>query len=270
MNDYKLYCGHNVNILSAFEGDSVDLTVTSPPYDGLRTYEGFTFDFEGVARELVRVTKPGGVIVWVVNDEVIDGSESGTSFRQALGFMELGLKLHDTMIYDKNGFRFPSPNRYHNVFEYMFVFSKGAPKTFNPIIDRVRQWEDSHKSQIRKRERNGEITFRRGYTTAKGENAKRYNIWRYAGGSAKSENDTKEHPAVFPEALARDHILSWSNPGDLVLDPFVGSGTTGKMAIANNRRFIGIDISQKYIDMAEQRIARSTWQLSMNLDEVYA
>jgi len=208
MNDYKLYCGHNVNILSAFEGDSVDLTVTSPPYDGLRTYEGFTFDFEGVARELVRVTKPGGV--------------------------------------------------------------KGAPKTFNPIIDRVRQWEDSHKSQMRKRERNGEITFRRGYTAAKGENAKRYNIWRYAGGSAKSEDDTKEHPAVFPEALARDHILSWSNPGDLVLDPFVGSGTTGKMAIANNRRFIGIDISQKYIDMAEQRIARSTWQLSMNLDEVYA
>jgi DNA modification methylase len=267
MPTYKLICGDSAQVLKTFEPDSIDLTVTSPPYDNLRTYDGYTdFDFETIAQQLYWVTKPGGVVVWVVGDATINGSETGTSFKQALYFMGCGFNLHDTMIYDKKGFRFPFPNRYHQVFEYMFVLSKPGPgsegpKTFNPLMDRITLWRDNHIGGHKKREADGSITMRSGFTTEAGQKAKRFNIWTYAGSEAQSD-DTKieDHPAIFPEALARDHILSWSNPGDLVLDCFCGSGTTGKMAIKYQRNFVGIEISQKYLDIAERRIKDAAQQ----------
>ena len=127
---------YNEDCLEGMRGipdGSVDLTVTAPPYDNLRTYNGFAWDFEGVAKELFRVTKHGGVVVWVVGDQTIKGNETGTLFRQALFFKDCGFNLHDTMIWKKTN---PIPlthNRFEQSFEYMFVFSKGSPKTFNPI-----------------------------------------------------------------------------------------------------------------------------------------
>lgn len=219
----------------------VDLTVTSPPYDNLREYNGYTFDFESVARDLFRVTKPGGVVVWVVGDATIKGSETGTSFKQAVFFNSIGFNLHDTMIYQKSGFANPSSNRYHQIFEYMFVLSKGMPSTFNPIKDR----ENIYKGIC-----GGEQSYRADF-------GMRFNIWRYANGGNNTSKDKEafKHPAPFPDQLAADHIISWSNERDLVYDPFTGSGTTAKMAILHGRNYLGSEVSEGYCELAERRIA---------------
>jgi len=236
----KIYNENCLDTMARMPDGFVDLTVTSPPYDNLRTYNGYSFDFEAVAKELYRVTKQGGVVVWVVGDATIKGSETGTSFKQALFFKEIGFNLHDTMIYEKSGFANPSTGRYHQTFEYMFVFSKGKPKTFNPIKDRENKYKGIQ---------GGEHSFRADY-------GMRFNVWRYANGGNNTSRDkeTFEHPAPFPEKLANDHIISWSNEGDLVYDPFMGSGTTAKMAILNKRNWIGSEISQEYCEIAEKRI----------------
>lgn len=229
----------------------VDLTVTSPPYDNLRTYNGFTWDFEGVARELYRVTKQGGVVVWIVGDATINGSETGTSFKQALFFMECGFNLHDTMIWKKTN---PIPlthNRYEQHFEYMFVFSKGSPKTFNPI-----KIPCATKGQIRNRknsnkEEGSAVRNRNEVTVTKSEKIKG-NVWEMPVSNTKYN-----HPAIFPEQLVQDHILTWSNPGDIVLDPFLGSGTTAKMAVLNNRHYIGFELDKHYCDIAKERIQKA-------------
>ena len=244
----QLYQGDCLEVMKKFKDEVIDLTVTSPPYDNLRVYNGFTFDFEGISNELYRITKQGGVVVWVVGDSTIKGSETGTSFRQALYFKDIGFNLHDTMIFQKHGMPTDPRLRYFQRFEYMFVFSKGKPKSYNPIAD--------VKSSGRK---NANGTDRRGDTLV--VTSKRYdypeysvrgNIWNYDVRNMKGD-----HPAMFPELLAKDHILSWSNEGDLILDPFTGSGTTGKMAKVLNRDFIGIEISEDYFKIAQERIANT-------------
>jgi DNA modification methylase len=249
-----IICDDNVTVLSDFPDACIDLTVTSPPYDNLRLYNGFIWDFEALARQLYRATKPGGVVVWVVGDAVINGSETGASFRQALGFIQIGFRLHDTMIYEKNGMTAnPDKNRYYQKFEFMFIFSKGLLVTFNPIEDRENKWPGSF-GRKHFRGKDGELV--------KAEKivcrpvGRRFNIWKYNTGAGYTTKDKYafEHPAIFPEELARDHILSWSNPGDIVLDPFIGSGTTAKMAKETGRNFIGIDISAEYCKLAEKRI----------------
>ena len=246
MSDIRLIQGECSAVMAGMDAESIDMVLTSPPYDALRTYRGFVFDFEAIAAQLYRVLKPGGVIVWVVGDSVVDGSETGESFRQVLHFKSLGLRLHDTMIYEKNGPAHPDVTRYHQVFEYMFVLSKGAPKTINLISDRKNRWGGEQNFGTRtSRHQDGSL----GSSTLAGRTVKqygvRYNIWNINGGFGYSATDdiAYEHPAIFPEALARDHILSWSNPGDIVLDPMVGSGTTPKMAYLHDRNCIGIDIS---------------------------
>lgn len=258
MPDMELYLGDCVQVMrDRIPDESIDLTVTSPPYDNLRTYNGYVFDFEATARELWRVTKPGGVVVWVVADQTVDGSETGTSFRQALGFMAIGFRLHDTMIWNRRG-AFPESNRYHPYFEYMFIFSKGKPKTFNPIRDAKSNSIGRLCSSRMERQSNGDIRRPNRFFVVK-DMSVRPNIWEINAGFGTSTQDREafNHPAIFPEALARDHILSWSNPGDLVLDPFVGSGTTGKMAKLLHRNFIGIDISEEYCNIAAKRIAET-------------
>lgn len=244
-------------VLRMLDADSIDLTVTSPPYDNLRTYNGYTFDFEGIAREIYRVTKPGGVVVWVVGDATVKGSETGTSFRQALFFRDVcGFNLHDTMIYEKKN---PLPlghNRYQPTFEYMFVLSKGRPRVFNAM--RVPSIHAGVVSKTRTfRQKRCDLAAMNTQESAYNAEKLRGNIWRYAvgNGCSTADADAFKHPAIFPESLARDHILSWSNEGDTVLDPFLGSGTTGKMARQHGRKFVGIEISADYLAIAQKRIA---------------
>ena len=243
--------GDALEEMRAFPAECIDLTVTSPPYDNLREYHGYTFDFESIAKELFRVTKPGGAVVWVVGDATIDGSETGTSFRQALYFKEIGFNLHDTMIYKKDGISFPDKNRYQSCFEYMFVFSKDTPKTINLICDHKNV---SHGRKVSGTERESDGTTRAASCIGQKINryGTRWNIWEIP--AIKGNHDIN-HPAIFPEQLASDHILSWSNPGDLILDPMCGSGTTCKMAKYHGRHYLGIDISSKYCDIARRRIA---------------
>jgi site-specific DNA-methyltransferase (adenine-specific) len=252
MIDLKL--GDCLEIMKSLSDASIDLTVTSPPYDNLRTYNGYSFDFRGIAKELYRVTKDGGVVVWVVGDATINGSETGTSFKQALYFKDIGFNLHDTMIWKKPNFSNPSSNRYHQTFEYMFVLSKGKPKTFNSIKDRKNIYAGNLGSV-------GENTSTQVDGTKKirerkviAEYGQRHNVWEMNTSGQENMGKELKHPATFPERLAYDHIISWSNEGDTVLDCFLGSGTTGKVAKQLNRQFIGIEISLEYLEIAKRRI----------------
>ena len=240
--------------------DPVDLVLTSPPYDGLRDYGGYCFNFEDTAKKIKVVD--GGIVVWVVGDQVIEGSESGTSFKQALFFKEIGMKLHDTMIYAKSGFSFPSTDRYHQIFEYMFVFCNGNVKTFNPIHDRKNICEK--RGGDCKRQKDGSMKKGdRGGGELK-EFGQRFNVWTYnvGGGVGNEDKIAYEHPAVFPDKLAKDHIISWSNPNDIVLDCFMGSGTTLVAAKQLNRKAIGIEIEEKYCAIAVKRLKQEVFNFS--------
>ena len=249
----KIYNGDCVELMKELEDNIINLTVTSPPYDNLRNYNGYEFDFESIAKELFRITKEGGVVVWVVSDATIKGSETGTSFKQALFFKELGFNLHDTMIWFKDSCRFPDTVRYYDSFEYMFILSKGKPKAINQIQDKPNKWAGTNVHGTNRMKDN---------TTKRllGHNKKqikefgvRYNVWLQHN-TGKRNNP---HPASFPEKLAEDHILSWSNEGDLILDPMCGSGTTCKMAKINNRNFIGMDCSEEYCNIARERCSQT-------------
>lgn len=250
-----IICGDNCEVMRTMPSESIDLVVTSPPYDDLRTYGGHSWDFYGVAWNLKRLLKPGGVIVWVVGDGVVDGQETGTSMRQALHFQKIGLRLHDTMVYEKHSFRFPDETRYYQTWEYMFVFSNGKPRVYSPIEDRVvsRAGEKVHGTTI---DAKGNRTSVNHVQRVMKDIGVRHNVWKYAGvpGAGTKDRIAYEHPATFPEALARDHILSWSNEGDIVLDPFSGSGTTAKMAKHNGRRFIGIEVNPEYVEISRNRL----------------
>lgn len=255
--NYELHSGDSAIVLRSIPDASIDLTVTSPPYDNLRAYNGFTFDFETIASELYRVTKPGGVVVWVVADATIKGSETGTSFRQALFFKECGFGLFDTMIYHKQN---PLPRqhgaRYEQAFEFMFVLAKGQPKTVN--VRRVPCKYAGGKCASTSRD-GGKDTLSGNQRRIIAETKFDSNVWGYrVGNQGKRDAGAKAHPGTFPDELAGDHIRSWSNPGDVVLDPFMGSGTTGKMALLTSRKFVGIEISDEYMALAKQRIAAAT------------
>ena len=233
----------------------VDLVITSPPYDDMRTYEGnSSIEFESIAKSLYRVIKDGGVLVWVIGDQTIQGNESGTSFRHALYFKDIGFNLFDTMIYMKPPRGAVGNNKtYWQNFEYMFVLSKGQPKTINLICDRENI--DSRKGDNgTKRLPNGKLLklSRGGY----GKYGRRTNVWEYKIGKGHSATDNiaHKHPAIFPEKLAGDHIISWSNPGELVYDPFMGSGTSAYMSEELNRDWIGSELNKEYCEIAKQRI----------------
>ena len=249
MSDLRL--GDCLEVMKYLQINSIDLTITSPPYDNLRTYNGYSFDFESIAKELYRVTKNGGIVVWVVGDATINGSETGTSFKQALYFKEMGFNLHDTMIWEKPNFSNPSVNRYHQIFEYMFIFSKGKPKIFNPILD-VKNKYGVCVGKNTRRLANGNLIEVKKNTPR--EYGMRRNIWKMNTVGQDMMCKKPPHPAMFPEKLVHDHIISWSNEGDTVLDCFLGSGTTGKVAKQLNRKFIGIEISSEYLEIAKNRI----------------
>lgn len=246
--------GDCVEVMRQLPDGKIDLTVTSPPYDDLRNYKGYTFPFEVIAHELFRVTREGGVLVWVVGDATVDGSETGTSFKQALYFKQIGFNLHDTMIFRK---RNPIPQiyrkRYSNEFEYMFVLSKGTVTTHNPImIDCLHAGLELSGTTYKNFSKNDQIREK----LAKPVKAQKIkgNIWEYVVGKRQEDQEAKGHPAPFPCELVRDHILSWTNFGDLVLDPMCGSGTTPRVAAELGRNYIGIELSAEYCQIARERV----------------
>ena len=256
----RLLHGDCLEQMKDIPDNSVDLTVTSPPYDNLRSYNGNNDKWnasvwESVITDLFRITKDGGIVVWIVADATIKGSETGTSFRQALYFMDCGFNLHDTMIYKKTKFPPIDPTtayRYTGCFEYMFVFSKGKPKCCNYIKEKCKH--AGKRAVSYQRSENDKLRYDR---KEKNKNhivndyKIKCNVWEYASCSVNG------HPAPFPEQLVNDHIISWSNEGDIVLDPFMGSGTTGKMAVLNGRNFIGIELDDKYFEIAKRRISEA-------------
>lgn len=246
----KIYNEDCLFTMSKMPNDFVDFIITSPPYDDLRTYNGYKFEFEKIAKELFRILKTGGVLIWVVGDKTEDGSETGTSFKQALYFKEIGFNLHDTMIYYKNNPMPTTGNRYHQHFEYMFAFSKNTPKTFNPIKE-----ETKYKglANMKNRGENGNLDYKKVERTSE---KKLGNVFFYSigGGISTKDKIAYQHPAIFPEQLVYDQIITWTNEFDLVYDPFMGSGTTAKVAILSNRQWIGSEISKEYVVLAEQRL----------------
>lgn len=247
-NIYNIDC---VEGMKQMPNSSIDLVVTSPPYDDLRNYNGYTFDYQSIAKELYRIMKDGGIVVWVVGDKIKDGNKSLTSFKQSLFFQEIGFNVHDVMIYQKKNTPFMRSNAYTNCYEFMFIFSKGKPKTFNPLKTKtvrsgVEKLVANKKADGINKKVVGELKKEKTLI----------NIWDYAVGLGGSTNDkiAFEHTAIFPEKLAQDHILSWSNEGDIVFDPMSGSGTTCKMAKLNNRNFIGMEISEEYTNLSLKRL----------------
>lgn len=253
----QLIHGHCLEKMKDIPDASIDLTVTSPPYDNLRTYNGNNDQWgehvwKQCIKELFRVTKFGGVVVWIVSDSTFDGSETGTSFKQALWAKDCGFNI-ETMIWIKDQMAHPTTNRYYNAFEFMFLFIKGMPKTFNPIEDRLNKSVGRRGQSMTVRQKDGSLKNK----LQTGKKIKPYGVrWNYwLIYNQKRTGIENRHPAVFPEKLAHDHIISWSNKGDTVLDPFMGSGTTAKMAKLLRRNFIGIELDAEYFKLAERRIA---------------
>jgi site-specific DNA-methyltransferase (adenine-specific) len=260
----KIIEGNCIEVMKQFDDNVIDLTVTSPPYDDLRNYNGYVFPFREIADELFRITKEGGVVVWIVADATIDSSETGTSFQQALYFKEIGFNLHDTMIFRK---RNPIPQiyrkRYNNEFEYMFVFSKGVVKTHNPIYVECMHAGLELNGTTYKNYSKNEQTREKLAKPVKDKKIKG-NVWEYVVGKKQEDQEAKGHPAPFPCALVRDHILSWTNESDIVLDPMCGSGTTPRVACEQNRKYVGIDISSEYCQMARKRVKLIEMQPTLN------
>lgn len=255
----KIINGNCIDVLKKLPEESIDLIVTSPPYDDLRDYKDnveWNFEiFKKVAKGIYRVMKQGGTVVWVVGDKTLNGNKSLTSYKQALFFQEIGFNVYDVIIYEKTGSGPPHSNRYFNSFEYMFVFTKGKPNVVNLLKDKPNKWAGfSTYGNVTRREKDGSLTDK-GKKQINSYGI-RTNIWKYNNGKGFTTKDkiAYEHPAIFPEKLVNDHILSWSNPGDIVLDPFGGSGTTAKVAEETNRRWIYIDAVSEYCNIARKRL----------------
>jgi site-specific DNA-methyltransferase (adenine-specific) len=252
METNVIYNEHCLDTLRRMPDDFLDMTLTSPPYDDLRNYNGYHVPVPEIAAALYAKTKPGGVVVWVVADRTVDGSETLTSFRHAFAFRDAGFHAHDTMIYAKNN---PIPSdcgkRYRQAFEYMFCFSKGTPKTFNPITQPVAAKQKAFKSfRITKNGRNDLAHDHTPPKTRRSNNIFFYNV----GTASATDKIAFQHPAIFPEQLAHDQISTWTSTRDLVYDPFLGSGTTAKIAQQLDRRWIASEISADYYNISMLRI----------------
>ncbi|MDD4847816.1 MAG: site-specific DNA-methyltransferase [Bacteroidales bacterium] len=255
LGKYEINNIYNVDCLEGMRSlpeCCIDLVVTSPPYDNLRNYNGYSFDFEEISRELYRVMKKGGVVVWVVGDKIKNGDRTLTSFKQCLYFQEIGFNVHDVMIYKKKNTPFMRSNAYTNCYEFMFIFSKEKVATFNPL--KTKTARSGFEKLVSNKKADG---INNKVVAELKEEKTLTNIWEYAVGLGGSTNDkiAFQHTAIFPEKLAQDHILSWTNEGDLVFDPMSGSGTTCKMAKLNNRNFLGMEISKEYTELSVKRLS---------------
>lgn len=267
--------GDCVDVMKSFPDDAIDLCITSPPYDDLREYNGFRFDIDAVTPELYRIMKPGGVVVWIVGDGTKNRARTGTSFRHFISFMEIGFSAHDWMIYRKTGIRYPDRSRYYNAFEFMGVFCKSYPKTINQIADRKNKTAGS-KERYNYRKKDGTLINKNKIVETKA-NGVRTNVWDYSTSSTSNAPDriAFNHPAIMPLELAADHVVSWSKQGDTVLDICCGSGQVPIAAMIRDRRYIGIDCSIEYIELAKRRLSlyrseldNDTLEAIIKLDEL--
>jgi site-specific DNA-methyltransferase (adenine-specific) len=246
----KIFHGDCLEVMKEIDDKSIDMVITSPPYDNLRSYNGYIFNFEEIAKELFRIIKDGGVVVWIVGDATIKGSETGTSFKQALYFKEIGFNLHDTMIYDKINYIPLTHNRYEQEFEYMFIFSKNKPNIFNPIKIECKSKGSKTNGRTFYQTKTDNIPTKGHNNNIVANEKIKGNVWHLS-----TNSNIKGHPAPFPIQLAIDHILSWSNPSDIILDPMIGSGTTAIACLNTGRYYIGIEISKEYVDICNKRIS---------------
>lgn len=251
----KIYHENCIDTLHRMSDDVIDMTITSPPYDDLRDYNGYHFPVEDIAASLFQKTKPGGVVIWVVGDRTVNGDETLTSFQHAITFQKAGFRVHDTMIYTKKN---PIPGdcgkRYRQAFEYMFCFSKGQPKTFNPITEPTKSAGQKITAFRITGKGRGNVPDEDIGREIKTER-KVSNIFAYNVGTSSSEDKIAfQHPAIFPEQLVADQIASWTDQGDVVYDCFMGSGTTAKVAHQLKRRWVGSEISEEYIEIARKRL----------------
>ena len=256
----KIYNENCLDTMKLFDNNFIDMVLTSPPYDDLRNYNGYKFPFEKIVKELYRILKFGGIVIWVVGDKTEKGSETLTSFKQALFFKEAGFNVHDTMIYNKNNPMPTTGKRYHQHFEYIFAFSKGSPNIFNPIIEPTKY---RGLANMKNRGKTGSLDYKKVERT---KEKKVGNIFSYSigGGISTKDKIAYKHPAIFPEQLAIDQIKTWTNENDLIYDPFMGSGTTAKIAHLFNRKWIGSEISQEYTAIANERLKIYTKQNLFN------
>lgn len=260
----QVVLGDNCEVMRQWPSESVDLVVTSPPYDDLREYGKHGWDFYGVAWNLARLLKPGGVIVWNVADMTKDGGETGTSMRQALHFQTLGLTIYDTMIYHKENPVPLSHPRYEQAWEYCFILSKGKPSRWNPIKEKSAMAGKPRKVTAGNVDgEQGHSMRRRDSETIIGDTKTRSNVWKYTIGTNATTKDKGAfaHPALMPEGLAKDHVQSWSDPGDVVLDPFAGAGTTLKAAKEFGRQWVGIEVNPEYVEICHDRTAQEVLAL---------
>lgn len=259
--------GDSATLLQTIDSDSIDLTVTSPPYDGIRLFHGHSWDFDSIAIELFRVTKPGGVVCWVVQDQTKNFRKSLTSFRQAIRFCEIGFGLLDTIIWEKpSGAPFNPFDRcvYAPRYEFIHVLTRGRPNTFHPLRDRPNVSAGKKNRNRSNRQPDGSIRSEPPLVATIPEYGNRTNVWTVQNSAENNDPLAKQHPARFPIRLAQDLILSYTNPGDTVLDPFLGSGTTAIAAIRTQREFLGIEIASEYVALAELRIAREQDSIDEN------
>jgi site-specific DNA-methyltransferase (adenine-specific) len=266
----QILCCDCVAGMKKLPDGSISFTLTSPPYDGLRKYGGHTFDFEAVAKELYRITMSGGTVVWIVQDQVVNGGETGTSFEQVLYFKSIGFRLHSTMLMVINCGKLPHRTRYVPLHHYAFVLSKERPRYVNLIRDRHNLTKAKRREWYARRE-NGEVVSGRQSPRDTPPVSEGGNVWHYNVGynQTTKDKDAFTHPALMPEEMAEDHIVSWSRPGDLVFDPFCGAGTTCKMALLNNRRYLGMEIHKPYQELAIRRVDDARAEHRQRLDAYF-
>ncbi len=253
-------CCDCVEGMSRLLNDSIPLTVTSPPYDRVRLFA--PWDFERVAEELYRVSEPGGVVCWVVQDGFEKGGRTLTSFKQTLHFSRLGFLLWDVLIVVAKSYQLPTKGRYVSLFHYCFVLTKGRPNTVNLLRDKPNKCAGKMKRTWHRRSPDG--SMRRGLLPQPiALYGRRSNVWDYATGFNTTTKDREAfaHKALMPEKLARDLIVSFSRPYDVVLDPFAGAGTTAKMAMLTGRRWLGFEIEPEYVALACERLRKAERQL---------
>lgn len=265
MPENRIILTECVKGMKSVPDDIIPLTVTSPPYEGLRTYDGLAdWNFMDVAKELYRITMPGGVVVWVVQEQIVNGSESGESSRQRLAFANIGFRLHHTMVLGKLGGHQHSKGRYGGALEYAFILSKGKPRYFCPFRDKKNK-EAGREKIFSNRRIDG--TFPAKKKARVHPYGFRSPIWFYATGKHHTANEDYafDHPALMPQQMAEDFILSWSKVGDLVFNPFAGAGTVLKMALLNHRRYLGFEINPKYVEIARRRLKEAEAALAGRL-----
>jgi site-specific DNA-methyltransferase (adenine-specific) len=251
----KIICGDAVEELKKIPNNSIDILVTSPPYDGIRKYNGFNYDLHATGKEIYRVLKDGGVAIMVIQDQTKNFGKTLTSFRTIVDWVDnIGFKLFETVIYRKYGAEGAWWNKRFRVdHEYMPIFLKGErPQYFN-------------KDPLKIPSKHGGKTMTGGGTRLTNgiriptraitinPMKCRGTIWEYmtAGDGTRLKH---KHPATFPDKLPYDFIQCFCPPNGVVLDPFIGSGTTALAAIELDRNYIGIDISKEYCDLARRRI----------------